>query len=213
MINNTPNALSQGWEWDLFQPQPHQDSDLLKYLGFLPGLREFLILRQVYALEHATVWVLSEMAQKAQGLGIINNFPADNETLGGLSTEKGFYLYGQVSSPDLHRAVSQSLQRLKSGEWRLAIHPRCGTNLSVSLALTTGLALGAHLFLPRGPIEQLLGLTLATAIASQLSPDLGSSTQKYLTTAIPFNLELGDITVKSDFWGRSGYFIGVKWQD
>ena len=95
----------------------------------------------------------------------------------------------------------------------MAIHPRCGTNLSVSLALTTGLALGAHLFLPRGQIEQLLGLTLATAIASQLSPDLGSSTQKYLTTAIPFNLELGDITVKSDFWGRSGYFIGVKWQD
>ncbi|MHC5832407.1 MAG: DUF6391 domain-containing protein, partial [Nostoc sp.] len=39
-------------------PQPTQDADLLRQLSFIPGLKEILMLRQVHALEHATVWVL-----------------------------------------------------------------------------------------------------------------------------------------------------------
>jgi hypothetical protein len=95
----------------------------------------------------------------------------------------------------------------------LALHPRCGTNLSVTLALTAGLVLGTHLLLPRGPISQLLGLGLATAAAFQIGPDVGMSAQKYLTTAIPFNLTIVNIAPKADLWGRSGHFVQTEWQD
>jgi hypothetical protein len=79
--------------------------------------------------------------------------------------------------------------------------------------LTAGLALGAHLLLPRGPIEQLIGLGLATATATQLTPDIGILAQRYLTTAIPFNLAVEEISDTSDIWGRSAYFVKVRWRD
>lgn len=71
-----------------FAPQPTQDADLLQQLDFVPGLKEVLTLRQVHALEHATVWVLSQSGGTMGG---------DNELLGGMSTDRGFYLYGRVS--------------------------------------------------------------------------------------------------------------------
>jgi Domain of unknown function (DUF6391) len=197
--------------FDWFSPSPQQDSDLLQQIGFIPGLKELLTLRQVHALEHATVWVLSEMAARRQSL--FDQSQLDNEALGGLSTDRGFYLYGQINANELQNAAKQALRRLKNGEWQLALHPRCGTNLSVTFALTAGLALGAHLILPRGPISQLLGLGLASAAAFQLGPDVGMSAQKYLTTAIPFNLAIVNIAPKADLWGRSGYFVQIEWQD
>jgi|GEM_PF-3387081 hypothetical protein len=45
---------------DLTTPRPTQDSELIQQLSFIPGLKETLMLRQIHALEHATVWVLSE---------------------------------------------------------------------------------------------------------------------------------------------------------
>ncbi|MHC5832935.1 MAG: DUF6391 domain-containing protein, partial [Nostoc sp.] len=92
----------------------------------------------------------------------------------GLSTEQGFYLYGEVNISNLRRAIALARHRLTSGEWDLAVHPRCGTNLSVAMLLTAGLAVGVHLLLPFRPIEQLIGLGLAAATAAELAPDLGS---------------------------------------
>ncbi|TAG62675.1 MAG: hypothetical protein EAZ28_02340, partial [Oscillatoriales cyanobacterium] len=69
-----------------FAPQPTQDADLLRQLDFVPGLKEILTLRQVHALEHATVWVLSQS-------GGTPTARADNQLLGGMSTDQGFYLY------------------------------------------------------------------------------------------------------------------------
>lgn len=195
---------------DWFHPSPAQDSDLLRQIGFLPGVKELLTARQVHALEHATVWVLSEMAA-ARDPGPESQ--PDNESLGGLSTDRGFYLYGQVDLNDLRRAVDRALERLRNGEWDLAVHPRCGTNLSVALMVTAGLVLGTHLLLPRGPISQLLGLGLAASTAFQVAPDLGMSAQKYLTTAIPFNLEIVSVSPKNDVWGRSAHFVRVAWRD
>lgn len=210
MTSTTP-ALNGLWDSLFFHPQPQQDSNLLEILGFIPGLKELLMLRQVHALEHGTVWILSEgihpLTSESPAL------PADNDTLGGYSTEKGFYLCGEVNFLDVQRSVRQALERFRRGEWQLAIHPRCGTNASVNLLLTTTLAIGAHLILPRGPLEQLLGLGLATTTASHLSPELGLSVQKYLTTAIPFNLELTDITRTLDFWKRPSYFVELNWRD
>ena len=187
-----------------FAPQRTQDADLLRQLNFVPGLKEVLTLRQVHALEHATVWVLSQSGPAATAR-------ADNDLLGGMSTDQGFYLYGRVNIAQLRQAVREALQRIASGEWDLAVHPRCGTNLSVGMLLTAGLAVGINLALPRGPILQLLGLGAAAAAAAQLAPDVGVLAQRYVTTAIPFNLAVVDISVTHDFWGREAHFVRVRW--
>jgi len=209
-MNTSAFITSSRNDWDFFNfdlttPQPSLDADLVKQLGFIPGLKDILMLRQVHALEHATVWVLSESATIETH--------TDNQLLGGLSTEQGFYLYGNVNISNLRRAVNLALHRLNSGEWNLAVHPRCGTNVSVETILTAGLAVGMHLLLPRGPIEQLIGLGVAATTAAEISPDVGSVVQKYLTTAIPFNLVIANITPTQDDEGQDAYFIRVNWRD
>ena len=212
MTNTASAQTGNFWDFDFAAPQPTQDADLLRQLNFIPGLKEILMLRQVHALEHATVWVLGERNRVSNARYSTTAPQRDNNTLGGLSTDEGFYLYGQVNLADLRRAVPTALHRLTTGEWDLAVHPRCGTNLSVGMFLTAGLALSAHLLLPRGPIEQIIGLSIAAATATQLAPDVGSLAQRYLTTAIPFNLAISDITATSDVWGRPSHFVQVRWK-
>lgn len=200
------NAPTFWGDWSLdLSPQPHQDSDFLAQFGYLPGLKELLMLRQVHALEHATVWVLSESARSAaEGV-------SEADLLSGMSTEQGFYLYGQVKTLQLQRAVQTALRRITTGSWNLAVHPRCGTNLSVGMLLTAGLTMGFHLLLPRGPITQLMGLGLATTAAAQLAPDVGALAQRYITTAIPFNLVVEGITPLPAQSGRPTHFVRVRW--
>ena len=128
-----------------------------------------------------------------------------------MSTDRGFYLYGQVDSHELSRAVQIALRRITTGDWNLAVHPRCGKNLSTGILLTAGLALGLSVLLPKGPIEQLLGLGCAATIAAQLTPDLGSVAQRYLTTAIPFNLAIDRVSPIRDHLGRPAHFVQVRW--
>ncbi len=213
MTNAASAQTGNFWDFDFAPPQPTQDADLLRQLNFIPGLKEILMLRQVHALEHATVWVLGERNRISNLQSSTTVRQSDNNTLGGLSTDEGFYLYGQVDLADLRRAVPTALHRLTQGEWDLAVHPRCGTNLSVGMFLTAGLAIGAHLLLPRGPIEQIIGLGLAAATATQLAPDVGSLAQRYLTTAIPFNLAVVEIAATPDIWGRPSHFVQVRWKD
>ncbi|GAA6619026.1 DUF6391 domain-containing protein [Scytonema sp. NUACC26] len=202
------------FNFDITTAPPLQDADLVKHLSFVPGLKEILTLRQVHALEHATVWVLSGAKNAYTPFARATSpVQVDNELLGGLSTEKGFYLYGEVNISDLRRAAMLALHRLTHGEGDLAVHPRCGTNVSVAMILTAGLAVGMHLLLPRGPIEQLIGLGLAATTACELAPDVGASVQRYLTTSIPFNLEIDSITRTRDVWGRDAHFIKVRWRD
>lgn len=208
-MTNAAAPFSQSgnfWDIDFAAPQPTQDAEFLRQLNFIPGLKEILTLRQVHALEHATVWVLSETYNSTSS-------QRDNELLGGLSTDQGFYLYGQVNLTELRRAERIALNRITSGEWNLAVHPRCGTNLSVGMLLTAAMVFGSLVILPRGPIEQILGLGVAATAASQLAPDVGSLAQRYITTAIPFNLEIEDITVTPDIWGRSAHFVRLRWLD
>ena len=213
MTNTASAHTGNFWDFDFVTPQPTQDADLLQQFNFIPGLKEILMLRQVHALEHATVWVLGDRSNIGNARDSTTARHLDNDTLGGLSTDQGFYLYGQVNSADLKRAASIALERLTRGEWDLAVHPRCGTNLSVGMFLTAGLALGTHLLLPRGPIEQIIGLGLAAAAATQLTPDVGTLAQRYLTTAIPFNLAIEDIAATSDIWGRPSHFVQVRWKE
>lgn len=190
---------------------PHQDAELLEQFGFIPGLKEFLIIRQVHALEHATVWMLSDKVNYKKTKLATSYLSADNETIGGLSTEKGFYLYGEINALQLRQAVNLALIRLQQGEWNLALHPRCGTNSSVAAVLTAGMAATAHFALPRSPVHQIMGMGLAALTANYLAPDIGIYVQKYITTAIPFNLKLQKITKITDRSGNSGYFVRLKW--
>ncbi|MEM8718121.1 MAG: DUF6391 domain-containing protein [Cyanobacteria bacterium P01_G01_bin.39] len=190
---------------------PQQDTELLEQFGFIPGLQEFLIIRQVHALEHATVWMLSETVNTKRTKLVTSYLSADNETIGGLSTERGFYLYGDINPYKLRKAVNTALTRLQQGEWNLALHPRCGTNSSVAAMLTAGMAITAHFTLPRSPIPQMMGMGLAAMAANYLAPDVGIYVQKYITTAIPFNLKLQKITKITDKSGNSGYFVRLKW--
>jgi hypothetical protein len=201
-------AQTQAFPFD-FAPQATQDTDLLRQIGFLPGLKEILLIRQVHALEHATVWVLSEMAggtRSNPNVGLAG-------LLGGMSTDQGFYLYGTVNTADLQRAVHTALQRMVQGDWDLAVHPNCGTNLSVGMMVTAGLALGSTLLFPKGPIAQLIGFGMAATVASQIAPDLGSLAQRFVTTSIPFNLAIDNITTSRDQWGRPTHFVRVHWKD
>ena len=189
---------------------PNQDAEFLEQFGFIPGLKDFLMIRQVHALEHATVWILSNPSFNKTKL-TASYLSADNETIGGLSTENGFYLYGDINPFKLRQAVASALSRLQQGEWDLALHPRCGTNSSVTVMLTAGMAITAHLTLPREPLHQLVGMGLATLTANYLACDLGIYVQKYLTTAIPFNLKVQKITKITDRGRNSGYFVRLEW--
>jgi hypothetical protein len=211
-MTNTASASSGNlWNFDFFKPRPNQDSELLQQLGFIPGLKELLLLRQVHALEHATVWVLSDLERAFSQRG--DRFSVDNETIGGLSTEKGFYLYGKINPLNLKRAVGIALNRLTKGEWDLALHPRCGTNVSVEALITAGMIFTNYLLLPREPLGQLIGLGIATTTAAWIAPEIGMSVQKYLTTAIPFNLKINEIVQTTDPIGRPAYFVSVKWKN
>ncbi len=198
---------------DFLAPHPSQDADLLQQLSFVPGLKEILMLRQVHALEHATVWLLGENKNPYSAPGTTTNIQSDDELLGGLSTEQGFFLYGGVNITDLRRAVTLAKHRLTRGEWDLAVHPRCGTNISVAMLLTVGLSASVPFLLPFRPIEQLIGLGLAATAAAKIAPDLGIFTQRYITTSIPFNLAIENITITRDFWGKESHFIKVSWEN
>jgi hypothetical protein len=67
--------------------------------------------------------------------------------------------------------------------------------------------------MPRDPIGQLVGIGAAAATASCLAPDLGSLAQRYLTTSIPFNLAIANITPMQDHFGRPTHFVQVRWMD
>ncbi|OKH17373.1 DUF6391 domain-containing protein [[Limnothrix rosea] IAM M-220] len=201
-------APNEFWDEGWFAPQQTLDQELITQLNFVPGLREALIVRQVHALEHATVWMLTEIAEQ---------FPAKwrqgYAELGGMSTENGFYLYGAVDKVDLYRAVANAGDRLRNGEWHLAVHPRCGTNLSVGLFLTAGLAAGASWLLPKDPLSQLIGMGTAAATAMAIAPEVGRYAQRYLTTSIPFNLTMMEIEDSTDIAGNQSHFVRLRWQD
>lgn len=54
---------------------------------------------------------------------------------------------------------------------------------------------------------------MAATTAAQLAPELGILAQRYVTTAIPFNLAIEDIRIMGDVWGRSAHFVQVRWVD
>ena len=89
-------------------------------------------IRRNHALEHATINLLME-----GGKG--------STPLAGNASPGGFFVYGNVSTEALSKAVGEAIERLRSGERGLAISPFCGTNLVVAAVLAgigTAISLG-----------------------------------------------------------------------
>jgi hypothetical protein len=144
----------------------------------LLNLSLFTRLRRNHALEHATIHVLTE---KHRPLSVV-----------GRSTFGGFYLYGNLSTVAVTKAVREALDRLRAGEHHLAVHPHCGTNL-VTAGSLAGLAAFAVLGNSKKRRLDLLPSALVAATAALfVAQPLGPLLQAHLTTLA----DPGDLTVK-----------------
>ena len=80
--------------------------------------------RQNHALEHATIALLSARHPKV--------------VFTGRSTANGFYVWGKVDAGGVRTAADEALERLRTTEPDMALHPRCGTNLAVASVMAFG---------------------------------------------------------------------------
>src|SRR5215469_18276592 len=78
-------------------------------------------IRQNHALEHATVTILT---RQRPGLAVSAR-----------SNSRGFTIFADLDPLLVRRSCDEALARLRAGESSLAIHPNCGTNLSVGMSL------------------------------------------------------------------------------
>lgn len=129
-------------------------------------------IRRNHGLEHATIHVLS---QRYPGTSLI-----------GRSDARGFFLYSSLPIEPVRQAVAEALDRMRSGEHRLAIHPNCGTNFLVAGLLAT---IASYLSLFGGRDERwqdrLMRLPFAvvmTSIALIIAQPLGNAAQQRVTT-------------------------------
>jgi hypothetical protein len=126
-------------------------------------------IRRNHALEHATIHVLTEHNPR--------------QRLMGRTTERGFYLFGEVETEEVAAAVSEALARLQRGEDSLAVHPRCGTNLAtagVLAGLSSFVVMSSGRSKPR--LAKLPQILLAATIAVMVAQPLGLAVQRHVTT-------------------------------
>jgi hypothetical protein len=134
----------------------------------LPVIRR---IRRNHGLEHATIHVLSHKLK--------------TQSMAGRSTAAGFHLYGNIPTHEVEIAVNEALERLRSGEHRLAIHPNCGTGLVTAGTLTSLAALAGTSGMKRGLVEKLTRLPtviLLSTMSLVLSQPLGLALQEHFTT-------------------------------
>lgn len=181
----------------------------------LPALQDLYRTQQVHALEHATIWVLSNhpevLLTPGQSTASAKPKLQDDRRFHGLSTAKGFLIYGPTSTVRLNWSVKTALRQLQAGETQLALHPRCGTHLAAQAFLTAGLATASLALMPPKPWAQLAGLVGAIATAAELSPSLGNWCQANLTTALPHALQITAIRPIQDPAGNPAHFVSVSW--
>lgn len=122
--------------------------------------------RRNHALEHASISIVTERRS--------------NLFLRGRSNRRGFYIFGQIETEELRNAIEEALRRLQVGESQLAIHPRCGTNLAVA-GILSGLAASAAASIK--PRQNRYAYAILASIGALLvSPPIGTSAQRHLTT-------------------------------
>lgn len=127
--------------------------------------------RRNHGLEHATIHV---MAGKVARLRIA-----------GRSDDRGFYLFGNVSTDMVEECVTGALARMQAGEHHLAVHPNCGTNLVTTASMVAGASLVALMGSEReqgGKLGRLPLMILGIMLALIFSEPLGMQFQASVTT-------------------------------
>lgn len=165
----------------------------------MPGLLDLILnlapiarIRRNHALEHATLHVLAQRLPEV--------------SMAGHSTPGGFRVIGNIPIEMVAEAVKEAHRRLQTGEYRLAVHPFCGTNFVTSGTLT-GLAgalamLGVRKDRKDLPERLALAVTLSV-IALVLSQPLALYLQRQITTSA----DLGDLRVVEIYRAESGSLI------
>lgn len=139
---------------------------LVRAPGQLLSLLRNQTLRRNHALEHATVNVIEERYGPGR--------------LSGLAQPGGFIIQGGAPPELVADAAQEALKRLRAGEWRLAIHRRCGTTL-LAAQLVMAIAFLAVLVLTRefSFLPFVVGIFAAVVLARAVSPLL----QRFVTTS------------------------------
>lgn len=153
---------------------------LLNHILETPALAR---LRRNHGLEHAAIHVFT------------GRHPG--RAVAGHSDPGGFWLFGDLTTQEVHQSVEEGLGRLQRGERHLAVHPNCGTNL-VTSGLVAGLAAGIAMTgagpRPRQRLERLPLAGLLAAVALVAARPLGPRIQQRITTSgDPGDLEIVDI--------------------
>ncbi len=136
--------------------------------------------RRNHALEHATLKVLATRDPRRM--------------MAGYSHPSGIYILGKVSTEELQEALFEAEKRLRAGEHTLAIHPGCGTNLSVMGMAAGFLAWMGSLRMPKSTgdkFQRLPNMMALATIGVMLAQPLGPWLQEHITT----EAELGTLRV------------------
>jgi hypothetical protein len=149
-------------------------------------------LRRNHALEHATINVIEERYGPSR--------------LAGLAESDGFTIQGGASPDLVASAAQEALDRLRSGERKLAIHARCGTSL-IAAQLVLAIVFLATVVL----LHELSWIAFAAGLlaAIVLGPRLSLVLQRFITTdARVGNLSISGVEVKRPS-GKMGLFSMV----
>lgn len=139
-------------------------------------------MRRNHALEHATLQVLAERHPHLMAAGY--------------SDTRGFWIVGNLSTEEVYEAVAQALARLNAGEYRLAIHPNCGTNFAAAgfFAGTVGWLASLNMGRDwRSRLERWSVIVPLVTLALILAAPLGPLLQQRITTAPPHGLRVVEI--------------------
>ncbi len=129
----------------------------------------FHLTRWNHAIEHATIHILTRMTPYT--------------SMAGRSNSRGFFIYGDVPTELVEKAVHEAIQRLRAGEYHLAVHPNCGTNMIASAALAaSGTMLAVQSTKHRGLIEQIPAGILGALLGVVWGQLVGMRLQVHLTT-------------------------------
>jgi hypothetical protein len=146
-------------------------------------------LRRNHALEHATINVIEQRSGASR--------------LAGLAESGGFTIQGGATPDLVASAAQEALDRLKAGERKLAIHPRCGTSLIAAQLVMAAVFLAVVIVL-----RDLSWIAFAAGLlaAIVLGPRLSLILQRFVTTdARVGNLQITSVEVKRPN-GRMGIF-------
>ncbi len=125
-------------------------------------------IRRNHGVEHATLQIL---ARRRPGIRLV-----------GRSDPQGFVVYGDVDTEELANAVTEALARLQQGDGNLAVHPNCGTNLSVA-GLAAGLLAWAASRGKRKPWDAIPAAVIGATLGVFLARPLGPIVQKHVTVS------------------------------